>query len=206
MKQIPLERFPSGDSQDLAVIALDVEQMHERWGLDFQYGVDDLDEYHAAAIDSPYGPIWLWHYHRMPGGGATVIADSAADAASVMSYAREQLRLSDDDLSWTSPKLHGIDLALAGGFDATIVGELSFSPQQIQDRWGIVFSPARDDRGTLRLAALQTPAGIAHLHARPDMDVSDTQVLVDDVDTSDAVLQQVQEILGLEPQEIRKRT
>jgi len=102
--QVPLQRWPSGDSKDLAELRLSPEELGRRYGLSFEELHDDLDDFRVAAIALPDGSnLWLYRYRHEPEPGTAVRVDAAADFRKAKAQLAQVLGLTADDFLWVSP-------------------------------------------------------------------------------------------------------
>jgi hypothetical protein len=77
---VPLQRWPSGESRVIAVLALDPPMLAARHGLVFDEDVDDLDRYRFAAIELVNGTqAWLLKHEGDPNPGTVVRVDAGDD-------------------------------------------------------------------------------------------------------------------------------
>ncbi len=99
----PQDRFPTGDAWDVAVLKLTPEQLHERFNIDFERGLDDLDYYSLAAIaDDEVGQFWLMMHDRTPMQGTGVLVDAAVRRDAALRAVERQLGLRRDDYLWVT--------------------------------------------------------------------------------------------------------
>ncbi len=115
----PFEHFPTGDGWEVAVLKSMPSDLSQRFGIEFERGLDDLDYYLLAAIDDVrVGQVWLWMYERSPMPGTTVIVDAAVRRDTALAAVRRQLGFGDVDYVWVNeyecdPRLDAIRDAMA---------------------------------------------------------------------------------------------
>jgi hypothetical protein len=101
---VPHQRWPSGDSRDLAEIRFAPDELATRFGLQFEEDLDDLDWFKLAALQLPDGSqVWLYKYRGDQFTGTAVRADAGADFAKTKEQLKQALDLSEDDLLWVAP-------------------------------------------------------------------------------------------------------
>lgn len=114
----PYERFPSGDSRDLAELSFTPEQLTKRYGLRFAEGTDDFDAFQLAAIDLADGAqAWFLRYRGEQEPGMAVLIDRGADPTLMMGLLEHALGLPKSAFRWISPDVemrdapHATDVA-----------------------------------------------------------------------------------------------
>lgn len=102
VQQVPSHfRFPSGDSQYLAVIKHSPAKLSELYSLSFENDYDDFDYYQLAALNGgKHGQIWLFRYRNSPDPGTEILVDAAVNPDIVLDELLAAMHLSADDLSW----------------------------------------------------------------------------------------------------------
>lgn len=97
------DRWPSGDSRDLAELRVSLEDLASQFGLTFEHLHDDLDELQLAAIELPDGsPAWLYRYRGDQSTGTFVRVDAHADLAGAKAQLAHLLHLKDQDVLWSA--------------------------------------------------------------------------------------------------------
>ena len=100
----PHQRFPSGDSRPLVVLAGEPQELSARFGLSFEEGQDDFDAFQLAAIALADGShAWLLRYQGDPNPGTIVYVDTGADFAQAKALLTQALDLAKEDVLWVSP-------------------------------------------------------------------------------------------------------
>ena len=99
----PHERWPSGDSRPIAVLALDPDELATRHGVIFDDAIDDLDRVQLAAIGLADGSqLWLSKHLGDPNPGTVVRIDAAADPVAARVQLLGALGLDGRTFRWTS--------------------------------------------------------------------------------------------------------
>ena len=99
----PHDRWPSGDSRPIAVLALEPDELAARYGLTYDEAVDDLDRVQLAAIGLADGSqLWLSKHLEDPNPGMVVRIDVADDPVSARAQLLAALGLDERALLWTS--------------------------------------------------------------------------------------------------------
>ncbi|MGH2616431.1 MAG: hypothetical protein ACRDJC_14405 [Thermomicrobiales bacterium] len=100
----PWKQWPSGDSRPIAVLAYDLADLAQRYGLTVQDGIDDLDRYRLAAIELTDGQqAWFTKHDGDPNPGTVVLVDSDVDVEKAQSLLGKALGLERDAFLWTAP-------------------------------------------------------------------------------------------------------
>jgi hypothetical protein len=100
----PWAQWPSGDSRPIAVLPYSLPELTERYGLEYQEGVDDLDRYRLAAIALANGEqAWLYKHDNDRNPGTVVHVDAAADVEETQSLLLDALSLHREALLWAAP-------------------------------------------------------------------------------------------------------
>jgi hypothetical protein len=98
---VPHRKWPSGDARPIAVLKFSPEELSVRYGLDFESGCDDFEEYQYAALaNKQIGQIWLWRYQNSPDSGTNIIVDIGVDIALALSLVLETLGITFEELTW----------------------------------------------------------------------------------------------------------
>jgi len=99
------QRFPSGDSRPLAVLAKEPDEIEARWGLRFSDGIDELDAFRFAVVDLP-GSLRaaLAKHDGDPNPGTVVRVDAAADPVEAKARLIAALGLGTGDVLWRAPE------------------------------------------------------------------------------------------------------
>lgn len=98
------DRWPSGDSRDLAELRASPEDLASQFGLTFEHLHDDLDELQLAAIELPDGsPAWLYRYRGDQSTGTFVRVDAHVDLLRATTQLTQLLQLKDQDILWSAP-------------------------------------------------------------------------------------------------------
>jgi hypothetical protein len=97
VRQIPRkERWPSGDSRDLAELRHSPEDLASQFGFTFEQLHDDLDWLQLAAIELPDGShAWLYRYRGDQDNGTFVRVDAHADLAHAKAQLAHLLHLNE---------------------------------------------------------------------------------------------------------------
>lgn len=100
----PHERWPSGDSRAIAVLAAEPDELTARYGMTFEEGADDLDYSRLAALVLADGSqIWLMRHRGNPEPGTVVYADATADANEARRLLAHSLGMYERDFTWIAP-------------------------------------------------------------------------------------------------------
>jgi hypothetical protein len=108
LKQVdPHPLFSGKDSEDVALIKYSPKELSAKYGLVFERGVDDFDEYQLCAIELSSGlQAWLVRYKDYPTSDTTISMDYAvahngvAEVEAVVEEVKLLLNLTDKDISW----------------------------------------------------------------------------------------------------------
>ncbi|WP_155696853.1 hypothetical protein [Burkholderia stagnalis] len=93
--------WPSGNDKPVCLIKFGHREFHEKTGVNFENGVDDLDEYFGGfLIDSDLGPIKLLEYVNAPIRGISIYVDSLLKTSDAMKVIRKKFNLADEDVLW----------------------------------------------------------------------------------------------------------
>lgn len=105
VRQVPRqERWPSGDSRDLAELRFSPEELASRFNLTFEHLHDDLDWFQLAVIELPDGSqAWLYRYRGDQDTGTFVRVDAHADFARTKLQLGRLLHLNKQDFLWSAP-------------------------------------------------------------------------------------------------------
>lgn len=88
----------------LVALRFSPEELAGRYGLAFEVGHDDLDEFKLAAIALPDGSqAWLERHCGDPDAATLAHVDASADLRMAMKDLQQVLELADDDFVWVSP-------------------------------------------------------------------------------------------------------
>ncbi len=97
----PYRKWPSGDARPIAVLKFSPEELSVRYGLDFERGCDDFEEYQYATLaNKQIGQIWLWRYQNSPDSGTNIIVDIGVDIDLALDVVLETLDITIEDLTW----------------------------------------------------------------------------------------------------------
>jgi hypothetical protein len=97
----PQRVWPSGDARPIAVLDLGPDDLEQRFGLTFEEGFDDLDNYRLAALALDDGSqAWLLRHQGNPEPGTVIFADAAADAIATRRLVLGILDLDDRHVTW----------------------------------------------------------------------------------------------------------
>ncbi len=98
---VPHRQWPSGDARPIAVLQFSPEELSVRYGVDFERGCDDFEEYQYAALaNEQIGQIWLWRYQNSPDPGTNIIVDVGVNIELALRVVLETLEITFDDLTW----------------------------------------------------------------------------------------------------------
>jgi len=101
---IPWERWPSGDSRPIAVLPYELPELSDRYGLEYEEGIDDLDRYRLAAIElGAVGQAWVVKHEGDQNRGTVVYVDAAADIDEAQSLLVGALGIERGQLVWAAP-------------------------------------------------------------------------------------------------------
>lgn len=100
----PWERWPSGDSQPIAVLPYELAELAARYGLEHDEGIDDLDRYRLAAIELANGEqAWISKHDGDPNPGTVIHVDATSNVEDAQSLLLDALSLGREDLLWAAP-------------------------------------------------------------------------------------------------------
>lgn len=95
--------WPSGDYKPVCLLALDYQRMTSLFGLVFEEGRDELDEYYAASfMDEEIGSVLLLQYKNAPVSGIGIYVDTWVNTLRAISRIIEKFSLAESDLKWKS--------------------------------------------------------------------------------------------------------
>ena len=87
----------------MAVLVAEPVDLEEKFSLEFEDEMDDLDSYRLAAIDDPeVGQIWFMRYARCPGPGTDVLVDSTVPVPAALAAIDRQLGKHCGARTWTA--------------------------------------------------------------------------------------------------------
>lgn len=99
--QVQPEPWPSGYGEVAGVLDLSLESLSHRYGLALYEGTDNLDDYHAAAIQLPSGRrIGLLHHAGGPADAIEIYADANDDPDAATRELLDALQLPLSTRSW----------------------------------------------------------------------------------------------------------
>jgi hypothetical protein len=97
-------QWPSGDSRPIAVFPYELAELADRYGLEYQEGVDDLGRCRLAAIQLGQGEqAWISKHDGDPNPGSVVFVDADSDVARAQSRLLKLFRIGRKDLLWAAP-------------------------------------------------------------------------------------------------------
>lgn len=99
---IGAHQWPAGASQPAATLAVNPEVLADWFGVRFERGADERDDYRAAGLELPSGRrVMLWWYERAPEPrGMRVLADRNDDPAAACDETLMVLGLCAGDVMW----------------------------------------------------------------------------------------------------------
>lgn len=78
--------------------------MTERFGLRYQSGIDDLDQYVMAAVELPNGEqAWLWKYEHDLNPGTLVYVDAGSNVEEAQAVVADAFGLEREEFLWLAP-------------------------------------------------------------------------------------------------------
>jgi hypothetical protein len=93
--------WPSGDDKPVCMLRYNHQEFARKAGLNFENGIDDLDEYFGSFIINPeIGPIKFLEYLNAPTSGITVYVDSLIKTSYAVKTIKQSFDLVDSDLRW----------------------------------------------------------------------------------------------------------
>jgi hypothetical protein len=93
--------WPSGDEKPICLIRVGHEELSRKFGLVFENGVDDLDEYFGSLIvDEKIGPIKFLEYVSSPVKGVSIYVDSKKKASQAVFEITKKFDLEESDFVW----------------------------------------------------------------------------------------------------------
>lgn len=102
LQQVQLTSWPSGESQPIAVLSIEPEDLERNYGLIFEDGVDELDVFREAIVRTKSGRLMMFiRYRNHPNPGTHVHADVGDDASQAVAELLQALELDATVLSWT---------------------------------------------------------------------------------------------------------
>lgn len=91
--------FPSGGSRPIAVLIAEPDDLAVRYGLRFEAGQDDLDDFRFAILDLGAGrEASLVRHRRDPNPGTVVRVDAATNAEAALRRLEVALGLTKTDI------------------------------------------------------------------------------------------------------------
>ena len=113
MKQVePQALWPSCEDWVPALLGYTPEEIADRFGICFERGLDDLDEYDLAALDGgAIGQVWLFRHLRSPKPWTEIQVDFAIPREEALRTVRNLMGLAPDDFAWVSEFEHAPDAA-----------------------------------------------------------------------------------------------
>lgn len=100
----PHPRWPSGSSVPLAALRFSPDELANRYGLEFERDLDDLEYYKLAAIRLPDGSqAWLERHDGDPVSNTLAHVDASANLRLAKEGLKRALDLTDEDFVWVSP-------------------------------------------------------------------------------------------------------
>jgi hypothetical protein len=93
--------WPSGNYKPICLLTFDHTSMSTRFGLKFEEGRDDLDEYFETFFnDEDIGPTLLLQYKNAPNSGIVIYVDTWVDTPKAIAVMKKKFNISDNEVKW----------------------------------------------------------------------------------------------------------